>query len=67
MLKPEVLILDEPTSMLDVLTQARIIRLLQGIQRKTGLSYVFISHDRGLVNRFSHRAFLLSEGLLKSL
>ena len=62
---PDVIILDEPTSMLDALTQAQVIGMLRDIQRKTGVAYLFISHDRDLVRIFSHRAYLLREGKLK--
>ena len=64
---PDLVILDEPTSMLDALTQARVIHLLQDIQRKTNVAYLFISHDMDLVRIFSYRAHLLSNGKLKSL
>ena len=64
---PDLVILDEPTSMLDALTQARVIRMLQDIQRKTDVAYLFISHDMDLVRIFSHRAHLLSNGKLKPL
>ncbi len=64
---PAVIVLDEPTSMLDALTQARIIGMLREIQQKTGIAYLFISHDRELVRIFSHRAYRLHEGKLKHL
>ena len=64
---PAVIILDEPTSMLDALTQARIISVLREIQQKTGIAYLFISHDRELVRIFSNRAYRLHEGKLKHL
>lgn len=62
---PEVLILDEPTAMLDVLTQARVIRLLENIQKTTGVGTVFISHDPALVTRFCHRVYRLEGGRLE--
>jgi len=64
---PEVIVLDEPTSMLDALTQARIICMLRDIQRKTGVAYVFISHDNDLVRVFSSCAYGLHDGKLKHL
>ena len=64
---PDLVVLDEPTSMLDALTQARVIRMLQDIQRKTDVAYLFISHDMDLVRIFSHRAHFLSNGKLKPL
>ncbi|GAB6906496.1 Oligopeptide transport ATP-binding protein OppF [Desulfosarcina cetonica] len=59
---PAVLVLDEPTAMLDVLTQARIIRLLEKIQRDTGVTIVLISHDPALINSFCHRVYRLDAG-----
>ncbi len=64
---PDLVILDEPTSMLDALTQARVIHLLQDIQQRTGVAYLFISHDMDLVRIFSHRAHFLSKGKFKPL
>lgn len=62
--EPEVLILDEPTSMLDTLTQAEIIRLLAEIQGEKGMGCLFISHDEELSRAFCHRRYVLDEGLL---
>lgn len=64
-LKPAVVILDEPTGMLDVITQARIIRLLEKIQKQEGVSYIFISHDLDLVRFFCKRIYNLNKGQLK--
>jgi peptide/nickel transport system ATP-binding protein len=63
-LRPAVVVLDEPTGMLDALTQARIMGLLHRIQERTGVSYVLISHDPQLVHRFCGRAYTLKEGRL---
>ncbi|MGX1471474.1 UNVERIFIED_CONTAM: ABC-type glutathione transport system ATPase component [Streptomyces canus] len=61
-LDPSVIICDEPTSALDVTTQARVLTLLQDIQRRTGVAYLFISHDLGVVNEVSDRIAVLHQG-----
>lgn len=61
-LDPSVIICDEPTSALDVTTQARVLTLLQDIQRQTGVAYLFISHDLGVVNEVSDRIAVLNQG-----
>jgi peptide/nickel transport system ATP-binding protein len=48
-LEPSPLIADEPTTALDVTTQAQILRLVRDIQRQRGMSVVFITHDFGVV------------------
>jgi ABC-type glutathione transport system ATPase component len=61
-LQPSVIICDEPTSALDVTTQARVLTLLEDIQRETGVAYLFISHDLGVVNEVSDRIAVLHQG-----
>jgi peptide/nickel transport system ATP-binding protein len=61
-LDPSVIICDEPTSALDVTTQARVLTLLQDLQRRTGVAYLFISHDLGVVNEVSDRIAVLHQG-----
>lgn len=61
-LRPSVIICDEPTSALDVTTQARVLTLLQNLQRETGVAYLFISHDLGVVNKISDRIAVLNQG-----
>jgi len=53
LLRPELLIADEPTTSLDVLVQAQIINLLKGLKRKYGLSILFISHDLGVISELA--------------
>ena len=63
-LKPELIILDEPTSALDRTVQSQIIELLRGLQKKYGLSYIFISHDLAVVKAMSHRILVMKAGHL---
>lgn len=62
LLQPEFLILDEPTSMLDVSVQAQIMELLREIQEKTGVSYLLISHDLDLIRHASSQIGIMYQG-----
>lgn len=61
-LQPDFLVLDEPTASLDVSIQAQIISLLERLQRDLGLTYLFISHDLGLVRYFCQRIVVIYLG-----
>jgi oligopeptide/dipeptide ABC transporter ATP-binding protein len=61
-LQPEFVVLDEPTASLDVSIQAQIIDLLAGLRYRMGLTYLFISHDLGLVRYFCDRIVVMYLG-----
>jgi peptide/nickel transport system ATP-binding protein len=61
-LKPDLIILDEPTASLDVSVQAQIIDLLSSLRDRLGLTYLFISHDLGLVRYFCDRIIVMYLG-----
>ncbi|MCF8480493.1 MAG: ABC transporter ATP-binding protein [Rhodospirillum sp.] len=63
-LEPEILILDEAVSALDVSIQARILALLQDLRQRLRLSYIFISHDMGVINQMADRIMVLCGGYM---
>lgn len=61
-LRPSLLILDEPTSSLDLSIQADILELLRKLQELYKLSYIFISHDLKVIRTMSHRILVMRQG-----
>src|SRR5690349_1350847 len=62
--EPALLIADEPTTALDVTTQAQILRLIVELQRRHGMAVLFVTHDFGVVAEIAHRIAVLREGRL---
>ena len=60
--KPQLIVLDEPTSSLDKTVQAQILALLKTLQQKHQLAYIFISHDLRVVRALCHQVMVLRQG-----
>jgi microcin C transport system ATP-binding protein len=62
--EPDLLIADEPTTALDVTVQAQIIALLQDIQKRLGMSLLFITHDLGIVRKIAQKVCVMKSGTI---
>ncbi|MFF8593949.1 ATP-binding cassette domain-containing protein [Streptomyces sp. NPDC015220] len=60
--RPRLIVCDEPVSALDLTTQSAVVDLFIDIQRETGVSYLFVSHDLGVVRRICHRVSVMYQG-----
>ena len=63
-LKPKLMILDEPTSSLDVSIQSQILDLLNDLQKKYNLSYIFISHNMKVIQAMSDYIIVMKNGII---
>ena len=61
-LEPKLILLDEPTSALDVSVQHQVLELLSELQRRHGMSYIFISHDLAVIRAMAHRIVVMRQG-----
>jgi peptide/nickel transport system ATP-binding protein len=62
MVKPQLLLADEPTTALDVTTQAEVVALLAGLQRQHGMGLLFVTHDLALAGAIADRVYVMYAG-----
>jgi len=63
--EPDLIVCDEPTSALDVSVQAQILNLLRDLQQRTGVAYLFITHNIGVVEYVAHRVAVMRAGVIE--
>lgn len=63
-LRPKLIVLDEPTSSLDMSVQAQIVDLLRDLQQRHGLAYIFISHDLKVVRALASELIVMKDGVI---
>ncbi|CAN5313173.1 ABC transporter ATP-binding protein [soil metagenome] len=63
--EPQLVVLDEPVSALDVAVQKQVLELIASLQRETGVAFLFISHDLGVIEQVSHDVAVLRHGELR--
>jgi microcin C transport system ATP-binding protein len=63
-LRPDLLLLDEPTSSLDASVQRQVLKLLADLQQRLGMSYLFISHDLAVIRAVAHRIIVMKDGYI---
>lgn len=63
-MEPELILLDEPTSMLDSISQAQVLSILKRYQQQHGTAYLLISHDKQVIRHLCDRCYILEKGVL---
>ena len=65
LLRPQILLLDEPTPALDMSVQAEILNLLNRLKQEHGMTYLLVSHDADVIAHMSDRAAFMAEGVIQ--